>query len=259
MELLITNILQRLFLPPGLVLFLLLLGIGLLRVRPRLAKMLLWVGLLTGYLLCTPYVEGVLMRQLQRYPALDPLHVAERVARSDVGAIVVLSSNSYKDAPEYGHDTVGGDTLERVRYGAYLNRKTGLPVIVSGGHVLDSTGESLAAEMAESLQHDFGVKEVWLEEHSHTTAENALFTAQLLKAKGIEKVLLVTHAYHMPRAVAIFEKRGVKVVPAPTALSVKHNGDEPAVMLWMPSASAMYGCYMALHELVGLVWYRLRY
>jgi uncharacterized SAM-binding protein YcdF (DUF218 family) len=259
MELLITNILQGLCFPPGVVLLLLLSGVVLLRFQPLLAKVLLWLGLLTGYMLSTPYVEGVMMRQLQSYPALTPSDIAERVAQSHAGAVVVLSANSYKDAPEYGHDTVGDATLERIRYGAYLYRKTGLPVVVSGGHVLDNTGESLAAEMSESLQHDFGVKEVWLEEHSHTTAENALFTAQLLKAKGIDTVLLVTHAYHMPRAVVIFEKNGVKVVPAPTALCVKHNGDEPAIMLWMPSASAMYGSYMALHELVGLVWYRLRY
>jgi uncharacterized SAM-binding protein YcdF (DUF218 family) len=259
MELLITNILQRLFLPPGVVLLVMLVGVVLLRLRPLLAKVLLWFGLLIGYLLSTSYVEGVIMRQLQSYTALTPSHIAQRVAQSHVGAIVVLASNSYKDAPEYGRDTVGVATLERIRYGAYLYRKTGLPVVVSGGHVLDSTGESLAAEMAESLQHDFGVKEVWLEAHSHTTAENALFTAQLLKAKGIDAVLLVTHAYHMPRAVASFEKSGVKVVPAPTVLSVKRNGDEPAIMSWMPSAAAMYGSYLALHELGGLVWYRLRY
>ena len=259
MELLITNILQGLVFPPGVVLLLFLLGVVLLRFRPLLAKSLLWSGLLIGYLLSTPYIEGVMVRQLQSYPALSPSHIAELVAQSHAGAIVVLSSNSYKDAPEYGHDTVGDATLERIRYGAYLYRKTGLPVVVSGGHVLDSTGESLAAVMAESLQHDFGVKEIWLEGHSHTTAENALFTAQLLKAKGINTVLLVTHAYHMPRAVAIFEKRGVKVVPAPTEFSVKRNSDEPAIMLWTPSASAMYGSYMALHELVGFVWYRLRY
>ena len=103
------------------------------------------------------------------------------------------------------------------------------------------------------------MKDVWLEEHSHTTAENAQFTAQLLKEKGIDTVLLVTHAYHMPRAVAIFEKSGVKVVPAPTALSVKRKGNGPVIMSWLPSAPAMYGSYMALHELVGLAWYRLRY
>jgi uncharacterized SAM-binding protein YcdF (DUF218 family) len=259
MELLFVNILQGLFFPPGVVLLLLLLGVVVLRFRPRLAKALLWSGLLIGYSLSIPYVEGVMVRQLQSYPALTPSHITERVAQSHAGAIVVLSSNSYKDAPEYGHDTVGSDTLERIRYGAYLYRKTGLPVVVTGGHVLDSTGESLAAVMGESLQHDFGVKVVWLEGRSHTTAENALYTAQLLKAKGIDTALLVTHAYHMPRAVAIFEKNGLKVVPAPTALSVKRNGDEPAITLWMPSASAMYGSYMALHELVGLVWYRMRY
>jgi uncharacterized SAM-binding protein YcdF (DUF218 family) len=259
MELLITTILKSLLLPPGTFLLLLLLGVVLLRLRPLVAKVLLWSGLLLTYLFSTPYVEGIVMRYVQRYSAIEPDHIEEQVKSSNAGAIVVLSSSSYKNAPEYGHDTVGGDTLERIRYGAYLYRNTALPLVVSGGHVLDTTGDTLAAEMAESLQNDFGVKDVWLEDRSHTTAENAFFTARLLKTKGIDTVLLVTHAYHMQRAVRIFEKSGLKVIPAPTALSVQRQSNVPPIMLWLPSASALYGSCLALHELVGMVWYAMRY
>jgi uncharacterized SAM-binding protein YcdF (DUF218 family) len=259
MELLITNILQKIFFPPGVVLLLFLSGLLLLTFRPLLARVLLWLGLLTGYLLSTPYIEDVMLQLVQGYPALTPQNITEHATESHAGAIVVLSANSYKNAPEYAQDTVGDSTLERIRYGAYLYRKTGLPIVASGGHVFDNTGKSLAAEMADSLQDDFGVKEVWLEEHSHTTAENALFTTQLLNARGIDTVFLVTHAYHMPRAVMIFQKNGIKVVPAPTAFNVKHHGNGPAIMMWMPSASAMYGTHAALHELAGLFWYWLRY
>ena len=250
---------QGLIFPPGGFLLLLLLGLMLLRLRPRLARLLLWSGVISGYLLSTPTLSGFLMQQLQIYPALVPAQLATLIKESHAQAIVVLSSNRYRDAPEYGHDTVGDATLERVRYGAYLQRQTGLPLLVSGGHVLDSQGMSLAAVMAESLQDDFGVQQVWLEDRSQTTAENAIYTQQLLQKKGIDTVLLVTHSYHMPRAVAIFEKSGLKVIPAPTLLMVKSEGDAPVFMSWLPVAWAMQSSSMALHELAGRLWYRLRY
>ena len=259
MELLITYTLKGLIFPPGLFLLFLLLGLILLRARPRLARLLLWSGLISGYLVSTPYVAGMLSQPLQTYSALPPERVVEQVKHAHAQAIVVLSANRYQQGPEYGRDTVGDATLERIRYGAYLHRLTGLPLLVSGGHVLDSSGDSLAEVMAASLRDDFGVKQVWLEDRSHTTAENALFTEQQLKARGIDTVLLVTHAYHMPRAVMIFEKSGLKVVAAPTKLSVKGRSEMPLFMQWLPSAFAVQDSYVALHEWVGRVWYWLRY
>lgn len=259
MELVITNTLQSLFFPPGSLLLLLLLGLVLLRFRPRLARLLLWSTLLLGYLLSTPYISSALMQPLLHYPALAPENIKARVKETHAAAIVVLSANRYRGAPEYGHDTVGDATLERTRYGAYLQRQTGLPLLVSGGHVLDTTGESLAAVMASTLKDDYGVKEVWLEERSRTTAENALYSQQLLQQKGIDTVLLVTHAYHMPRAVAIFEQSGLRVIPAPTLLQVESENNVLAFMSWLPNVGSMYSSNLALHELVGRVWYWLRY
>jgi uncharacterized SAM-binding protein YcdF (DUF218 family) len=259
MELVITNSLQSLIFPPGILLLLLLLGVALLRFRPLLARLLLWSSLVLGYLLSTYSVAGFMLQQLQHYPALKPEQIRAQVKQSQIQAIVVLSADRYRGAPEYGHDTVGSATLERTRYGAYLQRQTGLPLLVSGGHVLDSKGASLAAVMAESLQHDFGVKEVWLEERSRTTAENAIYSQQLLQQEGIDTVLLVTHAYHMPRAVAIFEKSGLKVIAAPTLLVVESESDAPAFMSWLPSAGALQLSAMALHEWLGRLWYWIRY
>ncbi len=259
MELLFTNTLKSLVFPPGLFLLMLLLGLVLLRVRPVLARLLLWSGVLMGYLLSTPFIAGVLTHPLQSYPALLPEQLKERVEQSHLQAIVVLSANRYKGGPEYGHDTVGDETLERIRYAAYLHRQTGLPLLVSGGHVLDSTGASLAVVMAQSLKNDFGADQVWLEDRSHTTAENAIFTEQLLKTKGIDTVLLVTHGYHMPRAMAIFEKSGLKVVAAPTKVAVNDMGDEPFFIQWLPTASALQNTAVALHEWLGRLWYWFRY
>lgn len=255
MELVITNTLQSLIFPPGLFLLLLVLGLILLRFRPLLGRLLLGAGLLAGYLLSTYAVSGFMMKQLQVYPALT----VGQVKASHAGAIVVLSADRYRGAPEYGHDTVGSMTLVRLRYGVYLQRLTGLPMVVTGGHVLDGKGESFAAVMASALKDDYGVQDVWLEDRSRTTAENAIYTQQLLQRQGVDTVLLVTQSYHMPRAVAIFQKSGLKVIAAPTELQVESESDAPAFMRWLPNAGALTESVRALHEMLGRLWYRIRY
>lgn len=251
-ELYLTKILKSLIFPPGGLLLLWLLGLLLLRRSVLLAKTLLWAGLAVAYLLCTPLVSGRLLQQLDVYPALT----REQIKQAPARAIVVLSAGRYKDAPEYGGDTVGNHTLVRVRYGAHLQRLSGLPVLVSGGHVFDKQGASLAQVMADSLRNDFHIGQVWLEDKSRTTAENARFSRDLLQQKGIDTVFLVTHAIHMPRAVAMFEQVGLTVIPAPTRFYAAEGG---WLVQLLPEPGAIVNSYMALHELVGRFWYRLRY
>ena len=252
LELYITNFIKSVVFPPGGFLLLLLLGLLLLRSRPVLAKAMLWSGLVFAYLLSTPLLSGFLLQQTQTYPALTTSEIKQASAQ----AIVVLSASRYKNAPEYGEDTVGNNTLLRLRYGVYLQRQTGLPMLVSGGHVLDRDGDSLAQVMANSLRDDFQVENVWLEDKSRTTAENAQLRKQLLAEKNIDTVFLVTHASHMPRAMAIFEKQGLTVIAAPTRFYVMSDN---WFLLLLPNAGAMGGSYLALHEMVGQLWYALRY
>lgn len=251
-ELFVTNVLKSLVFPPGGILLLLLLGLLLLKRKENLAKFLLWFGLIAGYAFSTPLVSGVLLQSLQVYPALTE----NDLRNTQAGAIVVLSAGRDKNASEYGGDTVGTKSLLRVRYGARLHRLTNLPIVVSGGHVLDRGGDSLAKVMADSLREDFHIDNVWLEDKSRTTAENAKLTSILLREKNIDTVLLVTHSVHMPRALDIFERYGVSVIPAPTRL-VSLN--ERWFLMLLPSTKAMVGSYMGLHEMVGRVWYKIRY
>jgi uncharacterized SAM-binding protein YcdF (DUF218 family) len=252
-ELILFHGLKSLILPPGGLLLLWLLGLLLLRRSPLAGRLLLWGGLVLAYLAATPLVSGQLLQQLQSYPALD----AAAIDNSPAQAIVVLGSERYRDAPEYGSDTVGKRTLVRIRYAAHLHRETGLPILVSGGHVLRADGESLARTMAASLAADFGITEVWLEERSRNTAENARFSHSLLREQGIERVFLVTHAFHMPRAVQAFARTGLEVTPAPTHFYLPRERN--VVLGLLPSAGAAYGTYLALHEQGGRLWYRLRH
>lgn len=251
MELTLTAVLKSLILPPGGLLLLGLLGLLLLRRHPALGRSMLWGGFGLAWLISTPLMAGLLMQQLQTWPALTD----EEITRTPAQAIVVLSAERYRDAPEYGADTVGNHTLVRVRYAAWLHRLTGLPILVSGGHVLDREGDSLARTMADSLLQDFSIDAVWIEDRSRTTAENARFSHELLQQKGVDSVFLVTHAMHMPRALAVFEQTGLRVTPAPT----RFHRPEGGLMQLLPNAGAMAESAMALHEIIGQRWYAIRH
>ena len=250
---LLARIFEQLILPPGLFLVLLCLSFLLIRKRPLQGKFLLSTVMIAFYLLSTPYFAGLLISQVETYPALD----ANSPGNPTVGAIVVLSGDLAINASEYGSDdSVGMYTLQRTRYGAFLQRKTGLPILVSGGLLPRGASSSLARVMAENLQQDFQAGEIWLEDKSLSTAENAFNSKTLLAQKQIDTVFLVTQAWHMPRAVAIFKKAGLNVIPAPTAFAGKRPFD---LNNMLPSAGAMGLSRIALREMAAHVWYMIQY
>ena len=150
MELIAVSLIRGIILPPGILLVLLVLALMLLKRKPVIARLLIVLVLISGYLLSTPWVSGQLIAMVETYPALKP----EDLAGYDAGAIVILSSDREKNAQEFGHDSVGINTLVRCRYGAFLHHRTGLPVVVSGGWVIDRDGESLAQVMADLLTRE---------------------------------------------------------------------------------------------------------
>ncbi len=164
-------------------------------------------------------------------------------------AIVVLGGDIRRGAPEFGGDTVGPLTLERVRYAAKLHRETALPILV--------TGKLVAIAMKEALNQDFGVEVQWVEPAARTTFENAKFSAALFRNEGIRTAYVVTHAWHMPRSVEAFENAGLNAVAAPTAFTPISRGTRLAD--YVPFAQALTNGGYAIHELLGLVWYRLAY
>ena len=252
MEHVATIIVESVLLPPGLLLILLVAGILVLNKSPVLGKAALWSVVIVIYGFCTPLVSGLLVDQVEIFPALSDLEIRN----SDAGAIVILSGGRHRDAREYGGDTVDELSLVRCRYGAYLHRKTGLPILVSGGWVFETDGKSLSQVMAEVLREEFQVDEIWLEDKSRTTAENAVFSARILARKGIGTILLVTQAWHMPRSVRAFEKAGLKVIPAPTAFEGNKQFEFRELL---PNANALWTSHFALHEMIGALWYRIRY
>ena len=253
MEVMVTRLIENLLFPPGLFLALYLLAIIFRRRQTRVANSLLIVTTVLFYLASIPATSHLLMATIQGWPALDVDQLD--VSRHD--AIVVLSAGRYTRAPEYGgKDTVSRLTLERMRYGAWLHRKTGLPLLVSGGRPLNEESP-LADLMAESLQRDFGITGVWTEDRSRTTWENAQFSHDVLHQKGLNRILLVTHSWHMPRAMASFAETPLQATAAPTEWVASHYG---ASLNWIiPQMAALKHTRLAMHEILGRVWYSVRH
>lgn len=242
---------KNLIMPPGGLILLLLTGFFL--VRGVLGRMFLLVGISVFALMSMPPVADKLIAGLEPYPALRP----DSLTRTDAEGILVLGAGRYSWAPEYGGDTIGSKSLQRVRYGAFLHRRTGLPVYVTGGSP-SHEHPPLARLMAEVLTNELGVAVAGVEDRSQTTAENATFSAEMFARDGIGKVLLVTQAWHMPRAIGAFERAGIEVIPAPTYFAHREGESEPSFRDWLPSAAAFTISYFALHEYLGQVWYQLK-
>ena len=113
---------------------------------------------------------------------------------------------------------------DRVLYAARIYKEgKAAHILLSGGEItwMKATSSTPADEMAEILQSLGVPKEaLWLENKSQNTHENAVFSKVILDEKGIKKILLVTSATHMPRAVALFQKLGLEVIPLPVDYSV---------------------------------------
>lgn len=254
MGVLLTKIVAALVLPPGGNLLLGVIGLALLRRAKVLAMSLLIVSFATLYLFSIAKVSDALFEIVEAFPARLP----GAALADDVSAIVVLAGGRNPNAPEFGGETVAFPSLERLRYAVRLHRETGLPLLASGGRVRGDEPTSEAALMRDVAETEFGVSVRWLEERSRNTAENASYTAELLRGEEIGAVILVTHAAHMPRAVESFEAEGVRVYAAPTGRRTWHRGGTNELD-WLPSAGALDRSTIALHELLGRIWYRIRY
>lgn len=239
------RLIEALVLPPTSALLLLLVGTALRRRRPRFGRGVQVAGIAWLWLASTPCFGGLLLHSLQSYPALDPR------ALPNADAIVVLSAGSDTVASEYGGAVIGPITMQRLRYGVWLHRRTGLPLLVSGGR--PATGApSLAAMMQATAQREFGVPVELVEGRSANTRENARFSAELLRGRGSRRVLLVTSAWHMPRSLDCFARAGVDAIAAPTAF----RGEVFASWAsFVPHWSGLRDTSLALHEWGGRLAY----
>ena len=236
----VKTLLKALVLPPSGPLLLALLGALLLRWRPRTGGVLLALGLGALWLLSMPALAGALTRSIQHYP---PFNAG---APTQAQAIVVLGGGGERVfAPEYGGPAPGPYLLERLAYGAFLARRTGLPLLVSGWHA-----EAIA--MRDSLRKSFGLEPRWVDTQSYDTFDNAHNSAQLLAAAGVRRIILVTSTQHVWRATHEFLATGLSVTPAPAGVVPAHPlSNSVSLLRYIPDAQALEQSYEAIYELLG--------
>lgn len=267
------NLLAELLMPPGI--WLVIIALALLFIKNKRAKhSLLFICLLMIWVSSTNYfanqvtrVAGSFLNWPDPLPDIQNRHVASPMMKSSSAqnlpqAIIILGSGRRMgalDAPsQYQQQDVSVASMERLRLGARLAKATRLPILVTGG-APDRVNEKDIPEailMSYVLQYELGVVSTWIESNSNTTQENARESAKILRKVGIQTIYLVTHFWHMPRAKAIFEKEGLTVVEAPMGYYQKNHFTP---LDFYPSSAGFQRTRWIFYEIIGQVWYRLKF
>lgn len=238
-------------LPPGALLVLLV--FGLLFWKRSLGPWLVLIATSLLYLLSIPQTSAWLAAPLEA----DARTKLADIKTSGAGAILVFLAGRTHRAPELdGADGLSSLSLQRLTYAVRLHRATGLPLVLSGGAVERLDQDALAILAGRELQATYDVQPWLLETDSRNTRENAFDSARLLAEHGVQKVVLVTHAWHMSRARYSAESAGLTVIPAGTGF-ITNGADQPGQLSdWLPTAKSLWRNRNLLHEYLGLLWYR---
>jgi uncharacterized SAM-binding protein YcdF (DUF218 family) len=254
MELFLSKLLPLFVYPLGLAIALSA-GAGLLLRRGRRAAFWLLVSaLLMLWTASTPRFADYLVSSLE----WQYLPVAvENLSSAD--ALVVLGGGIGSAEPPRLEIEMGG-TVDRIRYAGRLFRAGKAPfVVATGGSIPWLGAEEPESSAMEVLLREWGVPPdaIVTEAQSVNTRENALYTRPLLVDRRVSKVLLVTSALHMPRALATFRSAGIDAEPAPTDFEVVCR-EGTTVLDFLPDAEALAGTTKAIKEYIGLAYYRWR-
>ncbi|MEM1308928.1 MAG: YdcF family protein [Cyanobacteria bacterium P01_H01_bin.153] len=261
MFLFLSKLLPLLVYPLGLASLLLLLTLwATWRRRRRLAMLstiaaflILWAG--SNAWVATQLVQSL---EWQNLPP-DPMPEAE--------AIVVLGGSTRPaDYPRPWVDVM--EAGDRVLHGAQLYKAGKAPqLILSGGRIPWRGGGPPESDDMAQIAIAMGVPKAHILEDptSLNTYQNAVNVKAILAQEGINRVLLVTSAMHMPRSLAIFQKQGIEAIAAPTDFLISEReitevgGTRQAMLLsLLPDASHLDSISRAMKEYIGLLVYRLR-
>jgi uncharacterized SAM-binding protein YcdF (DUF218 family) len=248
----VSKLLTALFLPPGCIILFLIILIFFVRWK---IKVFLGMLVLFFYAISIQPVSDFLLKPLEN--AWPPL--SEHIDADWPQAIVVLGSGTVQGSPEEGegHDALSSGALKRAVYAFTLCDTFQVPLVFTGGKVFDYDQEPeafAAGRLFETLGLDSS--RIILETESRNTWENAREIAKLFSDEEtvLERVILVTSAYHVKRGVFCFESNGISVIPAPTDYKCD-RGRRYDFFSFMPSMSYLENTWLALHEYIGLLYY----
>ncbi len=229
---------------------------ALLFQRSRIASILLGVALVV--LLCgsNEIISKFLVRSLEwQYLPSGELPQSEAIVVLGGGTRPRISPRPWYEVNEAG---------DRILYGSWLYKQGKAPLLVVTGGRADWYGEGGNPESEDmaAIAEAMGVpaNAIIQESQSFNTRDNAVNTKHILDQRGINKVLLVTSALHMPRSMEIFRKVGLEVIPAPTDFLAVNNENSKGfaiVLDLLPSAEALKNTTNAIKEYIGLFIYQL--
>ena len=241
-----------LFLPPGIFIVLILIGIVLLLINKRkIGIVVLTLTAILIYLLSIEPVKDRILLPLENafpYPGKAELNCE---------AIVVLGGGKISHSPEEGGKTAVKPQVAKRLYTAFkVWKEIKKPLVVSGGKVFKEDAEPESSAMKRFLTN-LGVpdKEVIEESKSKNTFQNGVFTYEILNRRGVKRICLVTSAYHMPRSYKIFRSVGFSVTPVPADYRI-----DRASYSWssyFPKMEYLYDSFSGIHEYVGIVYFEL--
>ncbi|MGC6406754.1 YdcF family protein [Bisgaard Taxon 45] len=208
----------------------------------KLSRLCAFLGLTILYVFSLPYTSNKIE---------DSLVIEDNLSLADYqqAQAIVLLGGGVRDSKElYDKLTVSAVPLERVRYAAYLQKQTQLPLLITGS---SPKGISEAQIMANELNTFFSVPTTWIEGKARTTKENALFSREILEKEGIHKIIVVTNQWHMQRAKLLFEQQGFEVLPASVGHGISPQSYGLNVMYFIPQAGALNKNMLLLKEWLG--------
>lgn len=257
----LSKLLPLLVYPLGLSCLLLIFALAA-KYRHGLQKGLMIFALILLWLSSNRWVSYALARSLE-WKHLPP----EEAPQAEV--MVVLGGGTESgDAPRPMTEVNGAG--DRVLYAAKLYKEGAAPnILLSGGNVNFSTARGLTpAEEMQDLLSLTGIPQevIWLQPNSQNTYEDALYSARMLREQGIEEIILVTSAMHMPRSKALFEEQGIMVISAPVDFTVTEQNWESvfkptwkeALIYLLPNESSLGLTTSVLKEYLGMFVYGLR-
>lgn len=255
----LARVVDYVLLPPAAPLWCIAIGLASMRRHPRTGRSIAWIGLVLAFALSTTLAGQLLIAQIERNagPAQDAAALRALMSGADAPTAIVVLGGGVRSDPRERPDVERPNhrSVERAIHGAWVAKATGLPVLVSGG--TPRTGKaSEALLMRRLLETRLSTPVKWVEDRSRDTAGNARESAAMLRAAGHRRIVLVTHAYHMPRARAAFGRAGLQAVGAPHGFL--GTPVAAAVSAWLPSALGVEINWLAAHEGLGGLWYALQ-
>lgn len=244
----ISKILLYLITPPAGLILLILLGFLVLGACRVIGKMMIAFGIFALYVLSISPVSDALLKPLETFA--PPLQ--DRRVKAD--AIVVMGGG-VTDLSWVGQPAVpSSEGVSRLVKGIALYRKLRIPLVLMGGNGDPARDATPDSEAMARVSRNLGIpaKDLIIESKSRNTIEGAAALDRLIRGR---RILLVSSAYHLKRATALFRKKGFEVAPVPAVYLSEQN--KATFYSFIPHAGNLYASSAACAEYMSLFWYRI--